>query len=76
VRGEDIPCSACHDPHGISLVSPGSSSDHTHLINFDTTIVFPEPSTRRLEFRDLGTFRGSCTLVCHGEVHRDESYGP
>ncbi len=74
IRGEDIPCSACHDPHGISLASP-SGSDHTHLINFDTTIVFPEPSTRRLEFRDLGSFTGSCTLVCHGEVHRDEQYG-
>lgn len=73
VRGADTPCSACHDAHGVSLLTPGSS-DHTHLINFDTTIVFPEPTTRRLEFKDLGSFRGTCTLTCHGQVHLDVMY--
>jgi predicted CXXCH cytochrome family protein len=73
IEHERSPCSACHDPHGISTTS-GSLSDHTHLINFDITIVRPEPGTQRLEFRDLGTFAGSCTLVCHGERHRDEQY--
>lgn len=68
------PCSACHDPHGISLAQT-AGSDHTHLINFDATIVRPEPSTGRLEFRDLGRFAGSCTLVCHGASHVDRSYG-
>ena len=69
----DTPCSACHDPHGIcSTVSSGS--DHTHLINFDTTIVRPEPGTGRLEFRDKGHFAASCTLLCHGEVREDADY--
>ncbi|HUU83546.1 MAG TPA: cytochrome c3 family protein [Phycisphaerae bacterium] len=71
---ERTPCSACHDPHGISPTQ-GFGSDHTHLMNFDTQIVRPLPETRRLEFRDLGTFSGSCTLVCHGSEHRDRTYG-
>jgi hypothetical protein len=73
VVNQRTPCSACHDPHGVSLTT-GSTSDHTHLINFDTVIVRPEPTTGRLEFRDEGSFAGSCTLVCHGSVHLDTSY--
>ncbi len=70
---ERTPCSACHDPHGVPTVV-GGTSDRTHLINFDTTIVRPDARTRRIEFRDLGRFAGSCTLTCHGEDHRDEQY--
>ncbi len=73
VRGEDAPCSACHDPHGVTTLL-GAASGHTHLINFDLQIVRPDPGTGRLEFRDLGRFAGTCTLICHGKVHRDESY--
>ncbi|MEK7325708.1 MAG: hypothetical protein AAB217_10685, partial [Chloroflexota bacterium] len=72
---ERTPCSACHDPHGVSMTLT-TGGDHTHLINFDTTIVRPEPRTRKLEFRDLGRFAGSCTLVCHGETHINKDYGP
>ncbi len=75
IVGENAPCSACHDPHGISSLASGSS-DHTHLINFDPTIVFPSPGRGPAVFRDLGTFAGSCTLTCHGEDHVDEGYGP
>jgi len=35
------PCSACHDPHGVSTTVGSTSSDHTHLINFDISIVRP-----------------------------------
>ncbi|MBI4716970.1 MAG: hypothetical protein HY763_04140 [Planctomycetes bacterium] len=70
---ERSPCSACHDPHGVTTVV-GGTSDRTHLINFDTRIVRPDPESGRLEFRDRGRFAGSCTLVCHGERHRDEDY--
>jgi hypothetical protein len=66
-------CSACHDPHGISTTQV-STSDHTHLINFGTTSVRPETRTGRLEFKDLGRFAGSCTLVCHGKRHNDVRY--
>jgi hypothetical protein len=67
------PCSACHDPHGISATLP-TGSDHTHLINFDTTIVLPEQTTGQIVFRDLGSFAGSCTLLCHGKSHLNTDY--
>jgi hypothetical protein len=67
-------CSACHDPHGVTA-AVGGVSDRTHLINFDATIVRPDPQTGRLEFRDLGSLAGSCTLTCHGSAHQDLTYG-
>jgi len=73
IRGERSPCSACHDAHGISSAQ-GTSTNNSHLINFDTSIVSPDPSTNRLEFEDLGTFRGRCYLRCHGENHSPLSY--
>ncbi len=71
------PCSACHDPHGINLtfaVAAQGTGSHTHLINFDTRIVMPVPGGRYPVFTDNGTSSGSCTLVCHGKVHKNESY--
>lgn len=74
VRLLGVPCSVCHDPHGIST-TVGGRSDHTNLINFDTTIVRPLSGTTRIVFRDLGRFAGSCTLTCHGRDHDNEQYG-
>jgi len=70
---EQIPCSACHDAHGISAAQ-GTRSSNSHLINFDTSIVRPDPSTGRLEFIDTGTFHGRCYLQCHGEIHSPQEY--
>lgn len=66
------PCSACHDAHGIASVQ-GNATNNTHLVNFDTGIVRPD-TTGRLEFRDLGRFRGECNLSCHGTNHSPASY--
>lgn len=74
IVGANAPCSACHDPHGVSRTSGSFRSDHTHLINFDTSIVSPERSTGRLEFNDRGRFSGTCTLTCHGVPHLDSKY--
>ena len=75
IRSEDIPCSACHDPHGVPQVDAmASASDHTHLINFDLSVVQPSPSNGELWFEDLGTFHGRCNLLCHGENHNPETY--
>ncbi|MBI5409915.1 MAG: hypothetical protein HZA14_11165 [Nitrospirae bacterium] len=72
VEGEDAPCSACHDAHGISSTQ-GNSQNNSHLINFDLTIV--QPNARgALRFEDLGTFRGRCFLNCHGENHDPQEY--
>ncbi len=59
------PCSACHDPHGVN----GSRAQHSHLINFDLSIV----GGQRL-FQDTGRFSGSCSLVCHGVNHVNFTY--
>jgi predicted CXXCH cytochrome family protein len=69
------PCSACHDPHGI--VDDMLTGSHTHLINFDITIVSPigaVPPDHKPRFNDAGTFSGSCTLVCHGVTHNALAY--
>jgi predicted CXXCH cytochrome family protein len=64
IRGQST-CSACHTPHGVS----GSQTQHSHLINFDLSVVQGE---RR--FTDLGNRTGSCTLTCHGVRHVNFSY--
>jgi len=70
---EQTSCSACHDSHGIAS-SQGNPRNNSHLINFDRTIVRPDPATGRLEYVDLGMTSGECTLSCHGEVHSRTSY--
>lgn len=70
---EKIPCSACHDAHGVSSAQ-GTSTNNSHLMNFETTIVSPDLTTDRLEFRDMGVFRGQCYLSCHGENHSPKEY--
>ncbi len=68
-----IPCSACHDPHGINA-SQGSVLNNRHLINFDVAIVQPDPVTGRRAFEDLGVFHGRCFLSCHGQTHSPKEY--
>ncbi len=72
IEDQDTPCSACHDPHGVSA-SQGTPMNNTHLINFDRNIVSPNASGV-LQFEELGTFRGSCSLSCHGEEHNMKTY--
>lgn len=67
------PCAVCHDPHGISAAQ-GTAVNNSHLINFDLSVVSPESGQSHPIFEDSGRFAGSCTLVCHGESHRPESY--
>ena len=69
-----IPCSACHDPHGVNDSGAAGTGSHTHLINFDVRIVSPKTGSATPVFVDTGTFSGSCTLVCHGFTHDSTSY--
>ncbi|MFQ5514450.1 MAG: cytochrome c3 family protein [Myxococcota bacterium] len=73
IEGERAPCSVCHDPHGIPAGS-GSPTGNSHLINFDTGVVQPNPQNGRLEFVDEGFRQGACTLLCHGKRHQDQRY--
>ena len=72
ISDEDAPCSACHDPHGVSATQ-GNSINNSNLINFDLNIVAPN-SRGLLMFEDLGGFRGQCYLSCHGEDHDPKEY--
>lgn len=68
ISGGGTPCSVCHDPHGV-YDDTHITGDHTHLINFDTTVVSPVAGQAYPFFTDNGVFSGTCTLVCHGMTH-------
>jgi ribosomal protein L40E len=70
---QEAPCSACHDAHGIGAAQ-GTTMNNSHLINFDTSIVRPDPATGRLAFEDTGVFHGRCFLQCHNEPHLPNQY--
>jgi formate-dependent nitrite reductase cytochrome c552 subunit len=72
IQDEKTPCSACHDPHGISNTQ-GNPISNSHLINFDLKIVSAD-SGGRLQFDDLGRFTGQCYLNCHGKEHSPAMY--
>jgi predicted CXXCH cytochrome family protein len=69
---QKTPCSACHDPHGISS-SQGNPINNSHLMNFDLTIV-RQNGLGRMEFVDQGRFAGQCYLNCHGKEHGPQQY--
>lgn len=64
--GKGIPCSLCHDPHGVEN-DGGLSGSHTYLINFDRTgsIVTGTAGNTYPLFTDNGNHTGTCTLRCH-----------
>jgi hypothetical protein len=45
------------------------------LMNFDISIVQPDPVTHRREFRQTGAGQGECFLNCHGVAHSPKTYG-
>jgi predicted CXXCH cytochrome family protein len=73
IRDEDTPCSACHDPHGISHTQ-GNSTNNAHLINFDVNIVQPH-FNGSFRYESTGVFTGRCYLRCHGQNHMGWKYG-
>lgn len=73
VVNDRVPCSVCHDAHGISSAQ-GTPTTNAHLINFDTAVVFPDPITKRLEYQSTGTRSGRCYLLCHGKAHSGVRY--
>ncbi|GAB4321318.1 MAG: cytochrome c3 family protein [Candidatus Sumerlaeia bacterium] len=67
------PCSVCHDAHGIDF-GQGNAVNNAHLVNFDVSVVQPDPRTGRLEYISTGPRSGQCYLRCHGENHSPERY--
>lgn len=69
VRGENTPCSVCHDPHGISDTQ-GDATNHQFLINFDVNVVSPTSlGELRWEEGSFGPGSSRCYLACHGVEH-------
>jgi len=64
IKGENTPCSVCHDPHG----SPG----YKGLLNFDLNSVNSNKNGE-LKFETFG-IKGYCYLECHGEEHNPKYY--
>jgi predicted CXXCH cytochrome family protein len=73
IQGAQAPCSICHAAHGISGTQ-GTVVKNFALINFDTSVVLPESTSKRLEYDHTGTNHGSCFLNCHGKNHNGLSY--
>ena len=66
-----IPCSACHDPHGVSLQRGATTANNAHLINFDRDYAASR-SVPKPQYKSLGSGRGSCAVSCHtskGSIH-------
>ncbi|MCM2356886.1 MAG: cytochrome C [Geobacteraceae bacterium] len=61
--GKEVPCSACHDPHGVPVTLGGTTTANAHLINFDTNIV--SPATPVPVYTATSPGHGSCTVSCH-----------
>ena len=51
-----------------------TTGSHTHLINFDIMVATPISGMSNPQFQDMGTFSGSCTLICHAVSHNNFSY--
>jgi predicted CXXCH cytochrome family protein len=67
IQGQQTPCSACHDSHGVSSVQ-GTAQHNAALINFDSSIVFSAgamPPT----YTQTAPSHGYCQLTCHGVTH-------
>lgn len=52
-----VPCSVCHDPHGVSATRGAGTTANAHLINFDVRFVAAGGS--------YNSVARSCTVSCH-----------
>ncbi len=68
------PCSVCHDSHGVVPGDGVQMNGGRALINFDISVVQPDPVTHQLKFTSGGSGRGECYLSCHGVAHSPKSY--
>ncbi len=69
-----VPCSACHDSHGVSSLQ-GNPVNNAHLVHFDVSIARPS-SRGTMGYTSLGRRRGECSVRCHGKDHVQTPYMP
>jgi len=62
-------CYTCHNSHG---------SEQQHLINFDASVVtfLNGGNSQTAWYPAAGNGRAGCNLICHGDTHNPETYGP
>jgi len=53
----NIPCSVCHDPHGVPASRGATTVNGDHLINFDTRYAGPAAA--------YDAIARTCTVACH-----------
>jgi predicted CXXCH cytochrome family protein len=64
-----IPCSTCHDPHGVPVQKGATIVNNSHLINFDRDYASSRAVPLPL-YQSQISGRGSCTVACHtGGTH-------
>jgi len=69
IRDWRIPCSACHDPHGVSATQ-GTVLNNSRLMNFATALTGISPlvtptGTEPIRWERTTPGHGRCYLVCH-----------
>ncbi|OGU09746.1 MAG: hypothetical protein A2075_18480 [Geobacteraceae bacterium GWC2_58_44] len=75
VRDRQIPCFACHDPHGTSKDRGATPTNNAHLINFDKGYASGSlVATPQYVALADGT-GGSCTVNCHSNAGNTRQYG-
>ena len=72
VRTNSIPCSACHDSHGVSVLQ-GNTVNNAHLVDFDVSIV-SQNTFGLLQYTNQGPRAGTCSVSCHGVNHNNQGY--
>ncbi len=75
VRIRNVPCFACHDPHGVSSLVGATAANNAHLINFerDYTVSGAVPVP---QYQTLAPASGSCTVSCHSNPTQTRTYSP
>ncbi len=58
VQNKEVPCSVCHDPHGVPTSRGATVAANAHLINFDTRYVDPLTAS-------YDSVSRTCTVSCH-----------
>lgn len=75
VRDRQIPCFACHDPHGVSWKMLATATNNAHLINFDMDYASGAAVAAPL-YVSNATGQGSCTVNCHTVAGNLHNYSP
>lgn len=73
VRDRQIPCFACHDPHGVPWQRGATAQNNAHLINFDRPYAAGGAVPNPLYTSENGG--GNCTVNCHTNPGQNRAYG-